>query len=69
MNFQCWDAMNCLAESMSVCESKLEGLCTKQDESIKSTESVHNIYFVSPGFRFGLKSIRAPCTGTFSSSK
>ena len=61
--------MNCLAETMSVCESKLKGPCKKKDESVKWTESVHNIYFVSSGFRFGLKSIRAPYTGTFSSSK
>ena len=52
-NSQCFKATNYFVEMISVCESKVSGLCIQQDES------VHNIYFVRSGFLFELKNIRA----------
>ena len=54
---------------MPDCESKLNHSERKHDVSVKGTESVYNIYFVKSGFRFELKSIQAPYTGIFVSSK
>ena len=68
-NSQWWNAIYCLTEIMSECESKLKGSCIRQDGSVKWTESDHNIYFAKSGFRFGSKSIRAPYTGILTSFK
>ena len=60
MYYQWCNSTNWLAEITSERESKLKDSRRKQDESVKCTESVHNIYLDRSGFLLGFKIIREP---------
>ena len=61
--------MNYVADIISECESKLNGIWIKHNKSVKYTESVHKIYLFRFGFRLGPNSIRVLCTWIFRSFK